>query len=115
MWIMMNGTRFWSGNRWVNEYPDAALYDVTNGNQLMASARKIGATSIVRDYGTNVEKCIHVPWTAVTLDDNKSKCRACGKTLAQCNEQPDCLETNNYEHDIPGYKMHTTLTLVTKA
>jgi hypothetical protein len=33
------------------------------------------------------------------------KCRACNKTLAQCNEAPECSETNSYEHDIPGYAM----------
>ena len=37
------------------------------------------------------------------------KCRACGKTLAQCNDNPDCSETNSYEHDIPGYSMHMLL------
>lgn len=39
-------------------------------------------------------------------------CRACGKTLMQCNENPECSETNSYEHDIPGYTMHTILTPV---
>lgn len=68
-WILMNGTRFWDGNQWVNEYPDAARYAVTNGNQLMASAKKIHATSIVADYGTNVETRLHVPWTAVILPE----------------------------------------------
>lgn len=37
-------------------------------------------------------------------------CRACAKTLAQCNDSPECEETNNCEHDIPGYRMHTVLT-----
>lgn len=65
MWIFMNGNRFWDGSRWVDEYPDAARYDVTNGNQLMPAAEKIEATAIVRDYGLNTEKRIHVPWIAV--------------------------------------------------
>jgi len=68
MWIFMNGKRFWDGNTWVNEYPDATRYDVTNGNQLMATAKKIEATAIVKDYGLNTEKRIHVPWTAVKLN-----------------------------------------------
>ena len=42
-------------------------------------------------------------------------CRACHKTLAQCNENPECSETNNYEHDLPGYTMHTILTPVAKS
>lgn len=74
-WIMMNGTRFWDGNRWVNEYPDAARYSVTRGEQLLASAKKINATSIVADYGLSTEKRVSVPWTSVVLDTDETDMR----------------------------------------
>lgn len=67
-WILMNGTRFWDGKRWVDEYPDAARYAVTRGEQLLPAATKIGATSIVANYGLCTEKRVHVPWVAVTDD-----------------------------------------------
>lgn len=38
------------------------------------------------------------------------RCGACGKILSQCNEEPACSETNNYEHDIPGHRLTTTIT-----
>lgn len=45
----------------------------------------------------------------ITAPDAPS-CKACGKTLAQCNNEPHCAQTNSYEHDIPGYSMRTVLT-----
>lgn len=48
------------------------------------------------------------------------KCRACGKTLAEVNGPdgdgargiPDCQQTNNFEHDFPGYTRRVVVTAV---
>jgi len=44
------------------------------------------------------------------MSKSDAKCRACGATLAQCNARPVCEKTNDCEHDIPGFKMHTFIT-----
>lgn len=43
------------------------------------------------------------------ITDFVAKCRACGKTLTECSASPECSETNNFEHDIPGYAMRIVL------
>jgi hypothetical protein len=58
-WILMKGTLFYDGSTWVTEYPDACRY-LSRPVLMMPFARKIGATHIVTNYGTNVERKLEV-------------------------------------------------------
>jgi hypothetical protein len=77
----------------------AAASGVQPKRSLAAFERRVGAF-IVKTCEESIRKTKH----------ETPACRACGKTLAQCNAQPECSETNSYEHDIPGHHMVTTLT-----
>lgn len=46
-----------------------------------------------------------------TSDAGEVRCKACGITVNDANAgKSECPNTNNYEHDFPGYRLVTMLT-----
>lgn len=99
-----------------------------NGPAWVKADRKIGAYVVMVDGavhatsdsayaldsdGLSIAKarCDYLAKQAAKPTD--PKCQACGMRLSAANAgKPECAETNNYEHDFPGYSMHVTLTAV---
>lgn len=79
---------------------------VVDGTKVYAVSQSFRAARIVTDNKVRDEVL-----TKVATREGEVRCRACDILLqdatSTASARRDCRETNNYEHDFPGYRMFT--------